>query len=197
LRQVSGTLQKKLDEYVKFSSRGNEHILLGISPDSLLSATFSCSSFFNSDIDSGSDPTNLLELISKTVKFFNNAISGDKHPVNPEFDKMTSLRDPAIFVRLVGMQPLKLLFARTNTETGEFPMFFGIDDLNLLLLKNNASSFRSNNSDGILPVKLLYLMSRNLSEGIRRRTGGNGPSNWLLLRSISWSSFKSWRLSGI
>lgn len=157
----------------------------GISPDSLLWATFSCSNLFISPIVSGNGPTNSFELTSKTVTFFNSPISGDKQPFKPAFVIMSSLSVFAIFDKLDGRQPLRLLFANTITETGEFPIFPGRDDLNLLLLTNIASSFKSKRPVGMSPSNSLYRMSRNLSEGRQRTTEGNWPLNRLLLISSS------------
>lgn len=160
-------------------------MLAGISPESLLWATFSCSKLFISPIFSGNVPTNSFELTSKTVTFFNNPISVDKQPFKPAFVIISSFSVFAIFDKLAGRQPLRLLFANTTTETGEFPIFSGRDDLNLLLLTNIASSFKSKRSFGMSPSNSLYRMSRNFREGRQRTTAGNCPVNRLLLISSS------------
>lgn len=170
---------------MKFSKLGKEHMVPGISPDNLLWATLSCSKLVISPIASGNVPTSSLKLTSNTVTFFSNPISGDKQPFKPAFVIMSSFNVFAIFDKLDGRQPLRLLFANTTTETGEFPIFSGRDDLNLLLLTNMASSFKSKRSFGMAPSNSLYLMSRNLSDGRQRTTDGNWPTNRLLLISSS------------
>ena len=170
---------------MKFSKLGKEQMIAGMSPESLLWATFSCSKLFISPILSGNGPTNSFELTSKTVTFFNNPISVGKQPFKPALAIISSFKVFAILDKLDGRQPLRLLLANTTTETGEFPIFSGRDDLNLLLLTNIASSFKSKRSFGISPSNSLYRMSRNLSKGRQRITVGNWPVNWLLLISSS------------
>lgn len=150
---------------MKFCNLGKEHMLSGISPDSLLRATFNCSKLLMSPIVSGNSPTRSLPLTSKTVTFFSAPMSGGKHPVSPEFVMMIWLRVFDMFDMLEGRQLLRLLFAMTITETGELPMFGGRLKLKLLLLMNKASSFKSNTLAGTLPWYMLKRMSRNLREG--------------------------------
>jgi hypothetical protein len=134
---------------VKFSSLGKTHMPAGISPDSLLCATFNCSKLFIFPTDSGKVPTNMLELTSNTVTPLNNPISEGKHPVNPLFVMIISFNVFLMFDKPEGRQPLRLLFAKTITETGELPMFAGNEHWNLLSLMNKASSFMSKRRGGI------------------------------------------------
>ncbi|GER36123.1 receptor like protein 1 [Striga asiatica] len=90
---------------------------------------------------------------------------------------------------LDGIHPPRLLFARTKTETGEFPRFSGIPNRNRLSFRKRASSFLSNNSLGTPPSKSLNLRSRNFSDGMERTILGKPPTNRLLLRSNSKRSF--------
>lgn len=136
---------------MKFSSFGKEHILVGISPDNKLFATFNCSNLFISPMESGNGPTRLLLLKSSTVTLSNSPISEGTHPFNPLFTRRISFKVSFIFDKLEGRQPLRSLFAKTTTETGEFPIFLGKDDWNLLLLMNKASSFKSKRVEGMLP----------------------------------------------
>lgn len=170
---------------MKFSSRGSEHILSGIWPENLLSATLRCSRLFMFPIDSGKLPTSPFLLTSKTVSFVSNPISSGKQPLRPEFIRIISLRVPAIFPIPGGRHPRRLLFARTKTETVEFPRFFGSVSLKSLLFMNRASSFLSKRSSGTSPANLLYRRSRNLSVGRQRTTEGNSPERRLLLTSSS------------
>ncbi|KAK3042200.1 hypothetical protein RJ639_001320, partial [Escallonia herrerae] len=110
---------------VKFSNLGNEHILAGISPESLLCATLSCSKLFIPPIDSGRVPTSALELTSNTVKLSNNPISLGKHPLNPTLLRIISFRVLRILAMLGGKQPLKLLLANTKADTFELPKLLG------------------------------------------------------------------------
>lgn len=158
---------------MKFSNLGNEHILAGIFPDSLLCATFNCSKLSICPIDSGNGPTSSLKLTSKTFKFLSNPISGGKHVFKPTFTRIISSKVPAIFDKLEGRQPLSSLFANTITETGEFPIFSGNDERNLLLLINKASSFKSKRAFGISPWNSLNRMSRYLRDVKQRSTEGN------------------------
>lgn len=141
-------------------------MLAGISPESLLCATFSCSKLLIPPIDSGNVPTNILSLTSNTVASFNNPISVGKQPFSPIFNRIISFRVPPMFPMLDGKHPLTWLFARTTTDTGELPKFFGNADLKLLLFTNNASSLKSKSLDGISPSNLLKRMSRNLRDGM-------------------------------
>jgi hypothetical protein len=151
---------------VKFSNLGNKHILGGITPDNLLCATFNCSKLFIFPIDSGKGPTSSLELTSNTVTLSNKPISEGTQPFNPLFIRIISFKVSFIFDKLEGKQPLRLLFAKTITETGELPMFSGKEVWNLLLLMNKASSFKSKRHEGMLPWNSLNRISRNLSEGM-------------------------------
>jgi hypothetical protein len=90
---------------------------------------------------------------------------------------------------LAGKHPEKLLFAKTITETGEFPKLSGISNTNLLLLMKIASRSLSNSDLGTDPSNSLYLKSRYFNFGNWRTTSGNLPANRLLLRSSSWRSF--------
>jgi hypothetical protein len=166
-------------------------MLAGISPDNSLCATFNSSKLSIFPIDSGKGPTSMLKLTSNTVTLFNNPISEGTHPLNPLFFMIISFNVFLMFDKVEGRQPLRLLFAKTITETGELPMFSGNDDWNLLSLMNRASRFMSKRRDGMSPWNPLNRISRNLSEGRQRRIEGNCPENRLLLISSSW---RRWRL---
>ena len=96
---------KKLYENVKFSSLGSLHILAGISPVSILWATFSCSKLTIPPIVSGNGPISSLKLTSNTVRFFKSPISGGKHDRNPLFMKITSFKVSDILPKLAGRHP--------------------------------------------------------------------------------------------
>lgn len=170
---------------MKFCNLGNEHTLAGISPESSLCATFNCSNLFIPSIDSGNVPTNLLPLTSNTVTLPNFPISCGKQPFNPLFEIIISLSVSFIFPKLDGRHPFRLLFAKTTTDTGEFPRFSGNENWNLLSFMKTASSLRSKRREGTLPSNELNLMSKNFNERRHKRTSGNGPDNWLLLTSSS------------
>jgi len=172
-------------------------MLAGIAPVRLLCATFNCSKLFICPILSGNVPTNILLLTSNTVTSFNNPISVGKQPFNPTFNRIIWFRVPAIFPILGGKHPLIWLFARTTTDTGELPKFFGNDDLNLLLFTNSASSLKSKRLEGISPSNMLNRISRNLSDGSLSTTYGNTPDKRLLLTSSSNNNRSFLKLCGI
>jgi hypothetical protein len=162
-------------------------MLWGILPVNILWATSNCSKLTICPMLSGRDPTSLLKLTSKTVRFFSNPISDGRQADKLLFKSMISLRVAAIFPRLGGTHPLRLLLAKTTTETGEFPRLVGISRWNLLLLTKMASRSLSNSFVGSGPSNSLNLMSKYFSEGRWRTTFGNGPANLLLLISSSCS----------
>lgn len=75
-----------------------------------------------------------------------------------------------MFPKLSGKHPWNLLFAKTRTETGEFPILSGNSNENLLLFMKMASRSLSKRALGILPSNSLYRRSRNLSFGKPRTT---------------------------
>jgi hypothetical protein len=124
------------------------HKLSGTNPVSILCARSNLSTFFNPERLLGKIPDNEFDAASKTVTFSNNPMLGGKHPERSLFKKMISFSVLVIFPMLLGMHPSSLLLARTTTEAGEFPRVSGMLYLNLLLLKNNASSSFSKTSGG-------------------------------------------------
>lgn len=171
-------------------------MLAGISPDNLLCATLSCSNFFICPIDFGNGPTKLLKLTSKTVTFWNTPKLSLKQPVSPLFIRRICVNVLAILEMLEGTHPRNPLLARTRTDTGEFPRFWGKEDWNLLLLMNKASSFLSKSSVGISPWNSLKRISRNFREGKEKTTDGKFPENLLLLMSSSKRDRSSRKLEG-
>lgn len=161
----------------------------GIFPDSMLCATLSCSMPLRSLNVSGIGPRSLLKLTSKTVRFLSNPISGGRHEFKPLFIKMISLRFDML-PKLEGTQPWNLLFAKTITDTGEFPKLSGRLNTNRLWLIKMASRGLSKSSRGTVPSNSLNLRSKNFSDGSFRTTTGNFPANLLLLRSNSKSNFR-------
>lgn len=170
-------------------------MLAGISPESILCATLSCSRLTISPILSGKGPINSLKLTSKTVKFLSIPISSGKQDLKPLFMRMISSR-PDMLPRLEGTHPWNLLLARTITETGELPKLSGMLNLKRLWLMKMASKSLSKSSFGTVPSNSLNLRSKNLSLGSFRTTSGNLPANRLLLRSSSNSIFKFMNLCG-
>lgn len=169
---------------------------LGTSPVRRLCATFSCSRLFIRLISAGSGPCRSLKLTSNTVSSFNNPISGGKHPVKLSFIKISSFKVFPILPMLLGMHPPRLLFARTRTETGEFPKFFGIPNRNRLLFKKMASKSLSKIWVGTGPSNSLNLRSKNFKVGNESTTLGKPPTNLLLLKSSSKRSFNLLKLLG-
>ena len=135
---------------------------------SLTSKTAKCSSF---PISSGKQPVRLLPITTNSFKFF-------------------------IWPMLEGIQPLIPLLAKTMTDAGEFPIFSGIVDVNLLLFINIASSVLLKSSGGISPSNSLNLISMNFISGIERTWWGNLPTKRLLLISNSCKSFNFEKLFG-
>lgn len=133
----------------------------------------------------GKTPLKEFDFTLTIVAFPSNPISDGKHPESSLFSRTISFSVCDIFPMLFGMQPLILLFASTNTETGEFPRFSGIWEVNKLSFKNKASRSISKSSGGNSPSKLLNLRSRNLRLCISRTTVGKGPTKRLLLTSSS------------
>lgn len=172
-------------------------MVAGTSPVRRLWATSSCSKLLMRLISAGSGPCRLLKLTSNTVSSLSNPICGGKHPVRLSFIKISSFNVFPIFPMLPGMQPPRLLFARTSTETGEFPRFSGMPNRNLLSFKNNASNSLSNSCDGTPPSNSLNRRSKNFNDGSHSTTFGNPPANRLLLTSSSKSSFNFLKLSGM
>lgn len=86
---------------------------------------------------------------------------------------------------LAGMPAVKLLLAKTTTDTGELPSVDGICWSKRLLLTNSASSFLLKRSSGRTPLKLLNLTSKYTRLGKRRVTCGKLPEKRLLLTSSS------------
>lgn len=170
---------------MKFCNLGSWHILPGITPVNLLCATSSCSKLRTLPIVEGNDPWSWLKLTSNTSTFFKSPIWGGKQPVRLLFKRMISFKVLAILPILPGIQPPRSLFANTKTETGEFPRFFGIPNLNLLSFKNIASKSLSNSLEGTGPSNSLKRRSKYLSEGKERTTLGKFPTNLLLLMSSS------------
>ncbi|KAF1872684.1 hypothetical protein Lal_00016521 [Lupinus albus] len=146
-------------------------------------------------IESGNGPNNWLKLTSNTVMFFNNPISDGKHERNALFIRIISFKFD-MFPILAGIQPWNLLFARTITETGEFPKLSGRLNTKRLSFMNIASRSLSNNSLGTVPSKSLNLRSKNFSSGSVNTTFGNFPTNLLLLRSSSKRSLNLSKLCG-
>ncbi|KAL7136969.1 hypothetical protein ABFS83_10G064000 [Erythranthe nasuta] len=97
---------------------------------------------------------------------------------------------------LPGIQPPRLLFARTKTDTGELPKFSGMPNWNLLSLRKMASKSLSNTCDGTPPSNSLNRRSKNFREGNESTTVGNPPTNRLLLKSSSKRSFNFLKLWG-
>lgn len=147
-------------------------------------------------IPAGSGPCRLLKLTSNTVNRFSIPICGGKHPVRLSFIRISSFSVFPIFPILPGMQPPRLLFASTSTETGEFPRFSGMPNRNRLSLRKMASKSLSKIFVGTPPSNSLNRRSRNFSAGSERTTVGNPPTNRLLLRSSSKRSFSFLKLSG-
>lgn len=193
-RQLGASPVKKLKEYVKFIRLGSAQMLRGIEPESMLWATSSCSTLTIAPMLLGRDPTNLLKLASNTVKFLSFPISGGRQAVRLLLSTMISFRVPAILPMLEGKHPLKLLLAKTTTETGEFPRLGGISKWNLLLLTNMASRSLSKSWEGSPPSNSLNLMSKYFNTGSDRTTLGNGPTNLLLLISSSNNSLSLLKL---
>lgn len=193
-RQLGASPVKKLKEYVKFIRLGSAQMLRGIEPESKLWATSSCSTLTIAPMLLGRDPTNLLKLASNTVKFFSFPISGGRQAVRLLLSTMISFRVPAILPMLEGKHPLKLLLAKTTTETGEFPRLGGISKWNLLLLTNMASRSLSKSWEGSPPSNSLNLISKYFNMGSDRTTLGNGPTNLLLLISSSNNSLSLLKL---
>lgn len=163
----------------------------------MLCATFSCSKLVISPILSGNRPIIRFRLKSSTVKFFSFPISHGKQDERPLFLRISSCRVLAIRPKLTGTHPSSLLLATTRTETGELPILSGSDEENLLLFTKMASNSFSNSLFGSSPSNSLYRMSRYFRVGNWRRWSGNLPEKWLLLRSISNSSFKFKKLCGM
>uniref|UniRef100_A0A5K1A993 Uncharacterized protein n=1 Tax=Nymphaea colorata TaxID=210225 RepID=A0A5K1A993_9MAGN len=171
-KQAGGSRTKKLYEYVKFWSAGRWQMVAGISPDSLLWATFNCSSLFNAPRLSGKGPTNSLYPMSKTTNSVRFPISSGIQDVSELLSNKSSLRVEPIRPMDLGRQPLMLLLANTTTETVEFPKFSGIVDTKLLSFMNKTSKFISKSAGGILPSNALNRMSKNLSDGRQSTTEG-------------------------
>ncbi|KAG4168477.1 hypothetical protein ERO13_A12G026901v2 [Gossypium hirsutum] len=144
----------------------------------------------------GKAPTNELKLASNTVRFLSEPTSGGKQPPRSLFMKIISSKF-SILPMLCGIQPLNLLLANVTTETVDWPIVSGMVEVNLLLFKNNASSFISKSSGGIWPSKLLNLMSMYLTLDQDNVTFGKEPTNRLLLTSNSCISVSSEKLLGI
>lgn len=144
------------------------------------------STFFNPSKLFGKNPVKELKLTSNTELLASFPISSGRHPAILLLDKINSFNVSIISPIVFGIHPLNLLFARSTTETFEFPIFSGIIPENLLWLRNSASNSFSNISGGRFPSKSLNLMSKNFSNGIPRTAIGNSPTNMLLLMSNSW-----------
>lgn len=95
-----------------------------------------------------------------------------------------------------GTQPENLLLATTSTETGDLSSVNGIEVAKRLLLMNRASKSFKKRSVGKSPSNSLKRMSKNFSIGSDRTTVGKPPTNLLLLRSSSKSSFSFEKLRG-
>ncbi|KAJ6857811.1 hypothetical protein NC651_039287 [Populus alba x Populus x berolinensis] len=124
------------------------------------------------------------------------SIWGGKHPVRLSFMRMISFRVLPIFPMLSGTHPPRLLFARTRTEIGEFPRFSGMPNRKLLSFKKITSRGLPKSWEGTKPSNSLKRKSRYLREGKESTTLENLPTNRLLLRSSSWSSFILRKLLG-
>nr|GMD75616.1 hypothetical protein CR513_35146 [Ipomoea batatas] len=146
-------------------------MLAGISPESLLCATLSCSSFLSFPMDSGRLPTRLLKLTSNTFSSFRSPISSGKHAPKLTFIRIISLRVFRILAMLGGRHPRRLLFAKTRTETGEFPKFLGNVTVKLLWFTKRASSFRAYLL-GNLSLVLIVPDVQELERRERKNDGG-------------------------
>jgi hypothetical protein len=124
----------------------------------------------------GNEPCKWLKLTSNTVSFLRSPISGGKHPVRLSFKRIISFIVFPIFPILPGIHPPRLLFANTNTETGELPRFSGMPNLNLLSLRKTASRSLSKSWEGTGPSKSLKRRSKYLSVGNDKTTLGNLPT---------------------
>lgn len=187
LIHAGGSPVKKLYEKVKFCRRGSWQIEGGICPESRLCATSSCSRLRILPISFGSGPRSSLKLTSSTVSSLSSPISLGKQDLRPLFIRIISFRVFDILPMLAGRHPPKRLFASTITETGEFPMLFGISKRNRLLFMKMASRSLSKSSGGTVPSNSLNRRSRYLRDGRRSTTSGNFPAKRLLLTSSSKS----------
>jgi hypothetical protein len=89
-------------------------------------------------------------------------MSDGRQPDRLLFKSMISLRVADMFPRLGGMHPLRLLLAKTMTETGEFPRLEGISKSNLLLLISSSySRVIFLKLRGTFPQNLLELIWKN------------------------------------